>query len=235
MKIFLVLAASLLALPALAATGDVSGTVVESMNSGGYTYLLIKTASGEQQWAAVAKTKVAAGAAATVTGVMEMKNFESPTLKRKFDRIYFGNLAEGAAKGGALRPHGGNASPHGGTASPHGTRAEVKGPIKVAKAAGPDARTVAEIHAQKTALQGKEVVLAGKVVKYNAAILDRNWAHLRDGSGSAKDGSDDLTVVLKDESALGRVITVRGKVVLKKDLGASYQFPVLLEDAVLVK
>ena len=118
---------------------------------------------------------------------------------------------------------------------PHGARAEVKGPIKVAKAAGPDARTVAEVHAQKKELKGKDVVVSGKVVKYNSGIMDRNWAHLRDGSGKAKDGSDDLTVIMKDESAVGRVITVKGKVVLDKDLGGMYKFPVSLGDAVLVK
>ncbi|PIR16136.1 MAG: nucleotide-binding protein, partial [Elusimicrobia bacterium CG11_big_fil_rev_8_21_14_0_20_64_6] len=71
--------------------------------------------------------------------------------------------------------------------------------------------------------------------KYNSGILERNWAHLRDGSGNAKDGSDDITVILKDEAELGQIVTVRGKVVLDKDLGGMYKFPVALEDAVLVK
>ena len=96
-------------------------------------------------------------------------------------------------------------------------------------------RTIAEIYAQKKELAGKEVLVSGKVVKYNSGILERNWAHLRDGSGKAKDGSDDITVLLKDESAMGQVITARGKVVLDKDLGGMYKFAVVLEDAVLVK
>ena len=137
-----------------------------------------------------------------------------------------GGAAKGAAMGGmpAGMSHGRSAPP------------KDFGVIKVAKASGPDARNVAEVYAQKKALKGKDVVVAGKVVKYNAGILDRNWAHLRDGSGSAKDGSDDLTVLLKDASAeLGQVITVRGKVFLDKDLGGMYKFPVCLEDATLVK
>ncbi|MCM2304760.1 MAG: nucleotide-binding protein [Elusimicrobia bacterium] len=232
----LLTALAVLALSPLAMAADLTGTVIESMDSGGYTYLQIKTASGEKKWAAVTKTKIQKGAKATVVNTMDMMNFESPTLKRKFDVIAFGTLGESGSSAPAADPHGGAAKGGAmGGMPPHGARTEVKGPIKVAKAAGPDARTVAEVHAQKKELKGKDVVVSGKVVKYNSGIMDRNWAHLRDGSGKAKDGSDDLTVIMKDESAVGRVITVKGKVVLDKDLGGMYKFPVSLEDAVLVK
>ncbi len=239
MKLLLTFVAAL-TLSLNASAGDLTGTIVESMDSGGYTYLLIKTPAGEKKWAAVMKANVKKGERATVTNAMDMKNFVSPTLKRKFDVIAFGLLGGGAAPTAAATP---SADPHAGAmkgAAPasmpaHGGRAEIKGPIKVAKAAGPDARTVAEIYAEKTALKGKEVVVSGKIVKYNAGILDRNWAHLRDGSGVTKDGSDDITVLLKDTSEVGQVITARGRVVLDKDLGGMYKFPVCLEDAVLVK
>ncbi len=229
----LLLSLALLAFVPRSSAADLTGTVVETMDSGGYTYLLLKTPSGAKKWAAVAKAKVKKGSKATVTGAMEMKDFESPSLKRKFDFIAFGTLADSAPAGHA---HGGagKGDAMGGMPA-HGSRAEVKGPIKVAKASGPDARTIGEVYAQKKALKGKEVVVAGKVVKYNPGILDRNWAHLRDGSGSAKDGSDDITVLLKDETELGKTITVRGTVTLDKDLGGMYKFPVALEDAVLVK
>ncbi|MDD5304262.1 MAG: nucleotide-binding protein [Elusimicrobia bacterium] len=234
MKLLLTLAVAALALSLNASAGDLTGTVVESMDSGGYTYLLIKTPAGEKKWAAVTKANVKKGDKATVTNSMDMKNFESPTLKRKFDVISFGMLGGGAAP--AADAHAGAAKGEAKAGMPaHGGRAEVSGPIKVAKAAGPDGRTIGEVYAQKAALKGKDVVVSGKVVKYNSGILERNWAHLRDGSGKAKDGSDDITVILKDEAELGQVITVRGKVVLDKDLGGMYKFPVALEDATLVK
>jgi hypothetical protein len=230
MKLLLTVVAAL-TLSVNASAGDLTGTVLESMDSGGYTYLLIKTPAGEKKWAAVTKANVKKGDKATVTNAMDMRNFESPTLKRKFDVIAFGMLGAGAAPAAAAKGAA-QAVP---AAPAHGGRAEVKGPIKVAKAAGPDGRTIAEIYSQKAALTGKDVVVTGKVVKYNSGILERNWAHLRDGSGKAKDGSDDLTVILKDESAVDQIITVKGKVVLNKDLGGMYKFPVALEDAVLVK
>ena len=237
-KPLLTLVAAALTLSLNASAADITGTVLESMDSGGYTYLLIKTPAGEKKWAAVTKTTVKKGQTATVTNSMDMMNFESPSLKRKFDVIAFGMLGDGAAPAAAAAAPAAATKDAAKAVPPgpaHGGRAEVKGPIKVAKAAGADARTIAEVYAQKAALKDKEVVVRGKVVKYNAAILNRNWAHLRDGSGNAKDGSDDLTVLLKDESAVGQVITARGKVVLNKDLGGMYKFAVCLEDAVLVK
>lgn len=206
------------AAPAAAPSGDLKGTVLETIDAGAYTYLRLQTPAGEK-WAAVPQTTLKKGAAAHVVGSIDMAGFESKTLKRTFDHIAFGTLE----------------SPETPSGVPHGVRALDVGLIKVEKAAGPDGRTIAEIYAQKKALRGKEVVVRGKVVKYNAAILNRNWAHLRDGSGSTKDGSDDLTVLLKDSVEVGQVIAARGKVFLDKDLGGMYKFAVVLEDAALVK
>ena len=231
------LAASLAfaAAPLPAPSNDLKGTVLETIDAGTYTYLRLKTASGEK-WAAVPQTKLKKGAKTSVVGSMNMVDFESPTLKRKFPRIAFGTLEDsGAPKAPVGDPHAGGMPPAMAAGMGHGERAPDTGPIKVDKATGPDGRTVAEVYAQKKALKGKEVVVRGKVVKMNANILDRNWAHLRDGSGKAKDGNDDITVMLKDTADVGQVVTVRGKVVLDKDLGGMYKFAVVLEDAVLVK
>lgn len=212
-------ALAVLLLPPAARAVDLSGTVIETMDAAGYTYLLLKTEAGEKKWAAVNRAKVKKGAKAVVVNYAEMRGFESPTLHRKFDVIAFGTLGDASAPAAAPTP----------------ARAADEGPIKVAKAAGADARSIAELHAQKKSLGGKEVVVSGKVVKYSAGILGANWAHLRDGTGKAKDGSDDVTVILKEDAETGQVITVRGKVVLDKDLGGMYNFPVAIEDAVLVE
>ena len=223
MKRIITLATAFVCLAAVtspAGAEELRGTVLETIDAGTYTYLRLKTAGGEK-WAAVPQTKIKKGASAAVVDSVDMLDFESPTLKRKFPHIAFGTLqGPGAPKAAGMS---------------HGGRAPDTGPIKVDKASGPDGRTVAEVYAQKHDLKGKEISVRGTVVKMNANILDRNWAHLRDGSGKAKDGSDDLTVMLKDMAAVGQVVTVRGKVFLDKDLGGMYKFPVILEDAVLVK
>ena len=68
------------------------------------------------------------------------------------------------------------------------------GDIHVAKASGANARTVAEIVTKGAELKDKPVLVRGKVVKYNPEIMGKNWIHLRDGSGSASDNSNDVLV-----------------------------------------
>jgi hypothetical protein len=120
--------------------------------------------------------------------------------------------------------------PHGGATS----AAIDAGDVKVAKAPGPDARTVAELHAQKASLKDKSVTVHGKVVKYNPGIMGKNWLHLRDGTG--KSGVDnDVTVTTQDPTAVGEVVTVKGKLAVDQDIGMGTPYPVLIQDAKLEK
>jgi aspartyl/asparaginyl-tRNA synthetase len=108
------------------------------------------------------------------------------------------------------------------------------GDVKVARATGADARTVAEIWAQRAQLKEKTVTIRGKVVKFNENIMGKNWVHLRDGTGTA--GKDnDVTVTTADQAAVGDVVTVKGTVRVDKDFGAGYAYPVIVEDARLTK
>jgi hypothetical protein len=65
--------------------------------------------------------------------------------------------------------------------------------------------------------------------------MGKNWAHLRDGSGSAADNSNDVLVTTKDQTKVGDVVTAKGVVHLDKDFGAGYTYKVLVEDAALQK
>jgi hypothetical protein len=109
------------------------------------------------------------------------------------------------------------------------------GTIKVAKATGPDARTVAEISAKNADLKGKKVAVRGKVVKFTPAVLGKNWIHLRDGTGSAADGTNDIVVTTKDEAKVGDVVLVKGVVQTDRDLGSGYSYKILVEEATLQK
>ena len=104
---------------------------------------------------------------------------------------------------------------------------------KVAKAAGPDARTVAEVYAQRAQRKGKPVVIHGKVVKVSNNIMGKNWVHLRDGTGSAADGTNDLLVTTRNAAQTGVVVTARGVVHTDVDLGMGYTYKALVEDATL--
>jgi hypothetical protein len=104
------------------------------------------------------------------------------------------------------------------------------GQVKVEKAKGPEARTVAEVVRQRAALKDRTVVIHGKVVRYTPGVMGKNWIHLRDGTGTAgKD--DDVTVTTQDTAAKGEVITVRGKVALDQNIGMGASYPLIVQDA----
>jgi hypothetical protein len=67
---------------------SLSGKVVETMNSGGYTYVSIEN-SGKRTWVAIPATAVKVGQEVTCQPGMEMKNFTSKTLNRTFESIIF--------------------------------------------------------------------------------------------------------------------------------------------------
>ncbi len=91
--------------------------------------------------------------------------------------------------------------------------------------------SVADVWARKAELAGKTVTVHGKVVKYNAAIMGKNWLHLQDGSGSADGGDGDLTVTTQGTAAVGDEVTLSGTLATDKDFGAGYNYAVILEDA----
>ena len=69
------------------------------------------------------------------------------------------------------------------------------------------------------------------MVKYNANILGTNFLHIQDGSGDMADGSNDIIVTSQAEVSVGDTVVATGNIVLDKDFGAGYSFPVLIEDA----
>ncbi len=212
------------------ATQVVKGEVLEVKDVDAYTYLRLKTAKGET-WAAVNKAAIKKGAQVTIDNPMVMRNFESKTLKRTFDTIVFGTLAgPGAAAPSAAAgtpPAGGSLSQiHAGVAKAPETPVS-----KVAKAEGTNGRTVAEVNADRLALKGKPVAIHATVVKVTAGVMGKNWVHLRDGSGSAADNTDDILVTSKDLPKVGDVVTAKGVVKTDVNLGAGYAYKVLVEDA----
>jgi hypothetical protein len=67
---------------------SLSGKVVETMNSGGYTYVSLEN-NGKKTWVALPATAVKVGQEVTCQPGMEMRNFTSKTLNRTFESIIF--------------------------------------------------------------------------------------------------------------------------------------------------
>ena len=226
-----------------AAPVSLTGTVLETMDAAAYTYMLLKTPKGEI-WAAVNKTTVKKGSQVTVVNAIPMDGFESKTLNRKFDHIFFGSLGTGKGSTAEVSPmasgHGSPGDKQAQTSMAEQHAAVGNAPagtdkIKVKKAEGANGKTVAEIFAGKASLKDAAVAVRGKVVKYNPGIMGKNWIHLRDGSGSREKKDDDITVTTLDSAAVGDVVLVKGTLHLDRDFGSGYAYPVIIEEAKILK
>lgn len=226
---------------------SVTGTILETMDAAGYTYLKLKTPEGET-WAAVNAAKVEKGQTVTVLNPMPMNGFESKTLNRTFDVILFGSLAPGAGSAAPADASTAPAMPSGmggdasavpaSMAAQHAAAAtgpDVTEKISVVRAEGADGRTVAEVVAQRATLKGKTVAIRGKVVKFNAGIMGKNWIHLRDGSGTPEGKDNDVTVTTNETVAKGDVVLVKGTVAVDRDFGSGYTYALVVEDAKVTK
>lgn len=232
--------------PSANPSGGIGGEVLEKIDVPSYSYLRVGQKGTEGTWVAVPTAPVQVGQSVRVAGAMKMSNFQSKGLNRTFETIYFGNLDNGSSAGaGQENPHGMGASamgasPHGAgmsgdSSNPHGaapaTTVEVKA---VPKADGANGKTVAEVIGDRTKLSGKSVRIRGTVVKVNGGILGKTYLHLRDGSGDATAGTNDIVVTTDALPELGATIVVEGNVVVDRDIGAGYKFPTMIEDAKLV-
>jgi predicted acyltransferase (DUF342 family) len=96
-----------------------------------------------------------------------------------------------------------------------------------------ETKTVAQVYQEKSALAGQQVSVHGKVVKVNNHIMNKNFLHLQDGTGT--EDSNDLTVTSDQTAEVGDEITITGTLVVDKDFGAGYTYPVILEQASISK
>jgi len=221
-------------------SGSITGKVIETMNTAGYTYVRADTGK-KKVWAASTQFAVKVGDTVAFAPDAPMENYHSKTLDRDFDVVYFAgrigvNGSDFTTPVPALPPG------HPPTAStPAPTQALPPGhPALPGKSAGVDlsltgikaatgGKTIEQIYAASAKLAGKPVVVRGKVVKYNEMILGKNWLHIRDGSGSADKKNNDLTVTSTTPVKLGDIVVVTGALATNKDFGSNYKFDVMID------
>ena len=204
----------------------ISGKVVETMSSGGYTYVCLEN-KDKKTWVAVPEMNVTVGEDMSFQPGSAMPNFTSKSLNRSFDVIYFSN---GPAASGKQAGKPAKVSPG---SKPAASPTDMS--VKVEKAVGANAYTVAEIYAKKSALNKKKVLVKGTVVKVSAGIMGKNFIHLQDGTGNAAKGTNNLVATSDDLPAKGDVITVTGTITKDKDFGSGYKYDVIMEHAKIQK
>jgi hypothetical protein len=213
---------------------SLAGEVREATDVAQYTYLRLASQDGREFWAAVSKAPVSVGSHVSIVDAARMTNFESATLKRTFDVIYFGSLggtAQPSAPTGALPPghppldgqHGANVA-HGSVAAP-----AVPSGVKVTPAAGQNAYSIAALFAQRASLEGKPARVRGQIIKATP-VQGVTYYRISDGS-SEEPSSAQLVVSSTAKASTGEVVTFEGQVRTNADVGIGFKYPVMLREA----
>jgi len=208
----------------------ISGKVTEVIEIAGYTYAEVDTGK-EKVWAAGPVTPLKTGDMISFSAKMPMQNFHSKALDRDFPMIYFINRYITGSEVSVTSPATFPSATKSITVSPRGEikpQTEIKPIEGINKVDG--GNTIAEIYSDKKNLNGKKIRVRGKVTKFSANIMGNNWLHIRDSSSL-----DDLTVITKDTTAVGDVVITEGKLELDKDYNYGYFYPVIMEDATIIK
>jgi hypothetical protein len=207
----------------------IAGKILEFMNSSGYTYLLIEDADGFKDWVAIPELFVTVGDEVELQPGVQMGEFKSKQLNKTFDKILFsGGPTDKYNEKRKVNAHKGAdmSEPAPGKKKTEGKIIEG---LKVKKATGDNAYTIAEILEKRDALQDKTIMVSGQVVKVSTGIMNRNWVHIKDGSG--ENGANKLVVTTKDSPETGEVVTFSGVFHNNVDFGGGYQYAVILENA----
>lgn len=190
------------------------GKVIDKIPAKGYTYLQV-TENKKDFWIAVPTMEIEIGETVYFSRYMVMEDFRSDNIDKSFDQILF---VEDARK---------SPTPDEMKNIHSGVQSTEKQEIKIEPLS--DGKTIQQIYSDKSSLNGEVVKVRGKVVKFNKQIMKRNWIHIQDGTGN--ENEFDLVITSNQEVLVGEIITAEGKVVIDKDFGAGYFFPVLIEDA----
>lgn len=223
-------------------TEQLTGKVIESMSSGGYSYINLQKKSGGKVWIAVPEAKIAVGQQISFKEGLVMTNFQSKTLKRSFDSIIFSDgIIPQSKTAAATTPPKDLSVPPISISADSGKKRKVvigsqpavasKEKVSVTRAKGPHAYTIAEVYRNSAKLNTKKVVVSGKVVKASTGIMKRTWIHIQDGTGSQAKGTHNLVCTTKSTANVGDIITVSGILAKDRDFGSGYRYKVILENS----
>jgi len=207
-----------------AGTGPASGTVVETMESGGYVYIKLE----DGIWIAANTFAVSVGDEVQYSGAMEMNDFHSTSLDRTFESILFVAEAGLVGSDSATKP----AMPvegHGNMDMQMQKSVAVQAPVAGEIKPLVDGKTVAGVFAESDQLRDQVVSLNARVIKINKNIMGKNWITLQDGTGTEPDNK--LLATSQEVVTPGDIVIVKGTVKTDIDLGYGYQYKVLLEEA----
>jgi len=206
-----------------------AGTVVETMDSAGYTYVLLE----DGRWIAGKQLQVSPGELVRFEQAVEMGQFHSRSLNRTFEQIAFSQTLE------VVNPK--IRSDHADSTA-MAIVGEQLGITKSTAMVTPEVGEVTPLEGGKTIgsvrtdyqqLNGQEIALRARVMKVSKNVLGKNWITLKDGTGAAP--ADKLLATSAELVEIGDLVIAKGIVKTDIDLGSGYKYDVVLEETTFTK
>ena len=193
------------------------GKVVETLNSGGYSYIKL-VENKKEFWVAIKQTKVVKGETIEVVGQMWMNNFQSKTLKKTFDKILFA-VKKGDNKANVKNPYMSvDTMPSlAGIVKKSHTKPSYSKAVKL---------SVKELKVKKNELKDKAVRVSGEVVKVSLAVMKSDWVHVVDSNGDK--------IIFRSANAsvkVGDKVTASGTLNTDVDYGYGYTYETIVVDS----
>ena len=206
---------------------NISGTVTETMDTAGYTYIKVDTGS-EQVWVASPEFTVKIGDPVIVGQSLPMPNYHSNTLNRDFELVYFASNVAAAGQDIQLNENSPHASPHAGVNGEHSKPKPVQADIDMSSLTPLEGgKTIAQVYAEQDQLAGQEISIRAKVVKFSPNIMKTNWIHIQDGS----EGNKDLTITSLISAGIDDTVVVKGILEQNQDFGYGYKYDLIIQNA----
>ncbi len=199
-----------------------SGQVLETMNSGGYTYMKVNE-NNNIYWIAVREAQVKVGDNYSFNEQAWMSNFKSSSLNRTFDKILFASPVSANANltwGEVLKPKEKNVE----------KTVEKKSTNILPKSSEANAGTIALIISKKEMLKDKNVLVKGEVVKVLRGIMQTSWIHVQDSNG------DNLIFRAEKENVeVGDKVEAKGTLNVDVDYGYGYTYETIVVNSTFKK
>lgn len=181
--------------------------ILEHIAGKRYSYAKVKSGNSTY-WLATMLGNLQVGQKYFYTEGIEKTQYLSTELNRTFDRIVLvTQLFAGSNQ--------------------HLEPIQNTGPVQ----AKPGSISIKEIVGKSASLSGKQIQLTARITKVNAAIMERNWYHIQDGTLNGYD----LVFTSTEEFPVGHVVTVKGILSTNKDFGAGYKYEIIIENAISIK
>ena len=195
--------------------------VLEVLQSDSYTYLNVSEGFKEY-WIATAKNDFQVNDELYYLEGLEMRNLDSKELERTFEKIVFVDLMSKDPIDKVKQAHAGSNKVMMGKSAEKINIEKVENGI-----------SLSDLFSALDKYSSQEVIVRGKIVKYNAAILGKNWIHIQDGTDF--NGNFDLTITSESVVNVGDTVTFKGTINLNKDFGSGYTYDVIMEEASIVE